>query len=119
MRNKGSLFLCVAALTFLVLGCACSDEVSSEVISPDEKRIARVFVRNCGATTDYVTHVAISWRSSERTNDDIVFTLVGDNEVAVEWSDNRTLRISCKDCEDTNVIKRVTKFGDTTVKFNE
>ncbi len=118
MRNKGSLLLCVATLTVLVLGCACSDDVSVEAITPDEKRIATVFVRNCGATTDYVTHVAVNWRSSERNNDDIVFTLAGDNAVKVIWSDNNTLRIACKDCSESKIFKLVTKTGDIVVQLD-
>ncbi len=37
----------------------CSNEVISEVTSPNQKMKAITFQRDCGATTDFSTHVAI------------------------------------------------------------
>ena len=36
---------------------SCSEANEAQVLSPDRRYIATVFVRNCGATTSYVTHV--------------------------------------------------------------
>ena len=35
----------------------CGEETRSEEVSPDGRYVAVEMVRNCGATTDYVTHV--------------------------------------------------------------
>jgi hypothetical protein len=37
----------------------CGDEMTGRAVSPDGKWLAAVLVRNCGATTDFVTHVII------------------------------------------------------------
>jgi hypothetical protein len=36
---------------------SCDEANEVQVLSPDRRYIATVFVRNCGATTDYLTHV--------------------------------------------------------------
>jgi hypothetical protein len=41
----------------------CDEETRSEQVSPDGRYVAVEMVRNCGATTDYVTHVNL--RSEE------------------------------------------------------
>jgi len=52
----------LALLVPALQGCSsffCGDEVTGRAISPDGKWLAAVLVRNCGATTDFVTHVTI------------------------------------------------------------
>ena len=36
---------------------SCDESNEAQVLSPDRRYIATVFVRNCGVTTDYLTHV--------------------------------------------------------------
>jgi hypothetical protein len=43
-------------------GCSlygCGDEVTRQAASPDGRVMAAAFVRNCGATTGFTTHVAV------------------------------------------------------------
>lgn len=119
MKNKSSALLCLAIVMVLVLGCTCSDDILSEAISPNEKRVAATFVRNCGATTGYVTHVAVRWRSSEQTDQDLVFTVHARQEVKLEWLNDHILRLSCPNCTDDLVGRRVTKLGGVTILYDE
>ena len=51
----------IALATLTLQGClfGCGDEVTQRAVSPDGRWLAAAFVRNCGATTDFVTHVVI------------------------------------------------------------
>jgi len=54
------LFLSVGIVLFVrSLQDLCSNEVITEVISPSKKMKAVTFQRDCGATTDFSTHVII------------------------------------------------------------
>lgn len=35
----------------------CDEQIEQEVISPSNKYVAALIIRNCGATTNYVTHI--------------------------------------------------------------
>ena len=47
-----------AAATFNLLG-DCEDTVATRLVSPTRSRVAVLFARNCGATTSFITHLAI------------------------------------------------------------
>lgn len=74
----------------------CTDAMKAEARSPDGRYVATVFERDCGATTDFSTHVGI------RKNDKLmmfseqvsVLTIKGRETVDVEWSTDETLLIS-------------------------
>ena len=58
-RRTAELLLC-AAMAFGLSGCwPCGNKVVYEVHPPNRKHEAIVFVRNCGATTDFSTHVSV------------------------------------------------------------
>jgi len=52
-------FLAIAlpVLAMLHFDPLCGEELANEQMSPDRRYVAASFVRNCGATTDFVTHV--------------------------------------------------------------
>jgi hypothetical protein len=87
-----------------VLSGPCEDDVLSETPSADGKRVARVYVRNCGATTGYVTRVSIQRpRSLLLDEDEVVFSGVhregppadrGAIPLKVHWSGPRALAIA-------------------------
>lgn len=54
------LFLTIGIVLFIrSLPDPCSNEVITEIISPNGKMKAVIFQRDCGATTDFSTHVII------------------------------------------------------------
>jgi hypothetical protein len=62
MRQFGGIMLVLALLYSIVTMLPwstgfCVEQSSSESYSPEGQYLARVYVRDCGATTGYVTHV--------------------------------------------------------------
>ena len=97
----------------------CSDEMLSEVFSPDERWVASIFVRNCGATTDFATRVEVRWRSNQSSEDDRVFVVNGKPEVHVHWLDESTLAVKCEECVDEDIRRRMTKLGSIKIEFEK
>ena len=62
----GTFAVLAVALSSLLYSCSyflCDNEIVTQLPSPDEKYKAVVFVRDCGATTTWSTHVSLirSW----------------------------------------------------------
>jgi hypothetical protein len=55
------VLLCIGTFTFLVgrIPDPCGEEWIADMVSPNQALKAIVFMRDCGATTDYSTQVAI------------------------------------------------------------
>jgi hypothetical protein len=96
----------------------CKNETPMETISADDKRVATVFVRDCGATTNWNTEVAVQWKSGDPRPDDVVFIADGKPDVQIEWLDDRTLSVVCNKCTEDQIYKRVAKLGKVNVLFN-
>ena len=83
----------------LMLGCdMCGDENLIEVASPDNRLIASAFVRNCGATTDYVAHVQIRRNRRWFQEVETVFVAEGVTDPSVRWVTADNIEISCNGC---------------------
>lgn len=93
----------------LVLGCVgcgtdpCGTELLSEVLSPDGKVKAVAFLRNCGATTDYVTAISLAAPTDDLTADSRFFTprrlgtlfrASGAQDLHLEWRSPTALVVS-------------------------
>ena len=83
----------------------CSEEVTFEAYSPDESYLARVYVRNCGATTGYLTHVNLRSRwiyFNTRWFGTIVqgqvFANACGSKTTLLWRDNSNLEIDYVSC---------------------
>ena len=61
-------------------GCLgpCDDEIVARIASPDGRKDALVFVRNCGATTDLSTQVSIVAANGSPTEGVVVFVAESD-----------------------------------------
>lgn len=87
---RGLLLCGVFSLLVTTGGCSrlCETETLQRLTSPDGQLDAVVFTRNCGATTDYETAVALRGPGdgppSTRRND--VFRVRGYAPPEVEWS---------------------------------
>jgi hypothetical protein len=92
-------------LTLSLAGCVCSNRVIEEVASPDDKRKAVIFMRDCGATSGANTQVSIlSNRFAMLVGGGNVFIAdhnhgrastgrYGGPAVSVSWIDNQHLEI--------------------------
>lgn len=106
----------------------CADETENEVSSPDGARRARVSVRNCGATTDYATVVALvsrRWMLPDSSETVFVEAAIGDGlrgpgggpEVRVQWRGPRDLIISHHSA--VGVFRADSKASDVTVTYEK
>jgi hypothetical protein len=114
-------------------GCSCAslmcaDITVEEVPSLDGKRIGRVFHRDCGATTSWVTHVALisrNWLLPDSSETVFVGTAMdhgtrgsdGGSEVRVRWQGPRDLLISHHSA--IGVYRADSKAFDVTVKYEK
>ena len=97
----------VLALLAISAGCSddlCSNAVVAQVKSPDGLRTAFLFERDCGATTDFTTQVAVLRAESLPDSAGNVFVADSDHGAApgaawggppaeIRWVDNSTLEV--------------------------
>jgi len=97
---------------------ACDDKIEAVSKSPNEKYLATLFVRNCGATTDYSSIVKINPASTSSTNDqDLVFIVRGDFDVRMIWQDDSSIRLSCEECKTDDIFKQDKSWRDVTISY--
>ncbi|MDQ4122176.1 MAG: hypothetical protein M3209_12115 [Acidobacteriota bacterium] len=84
----------------------CGEENIGEAYSTDGKYLARVYVRDCGATTGWLTHVNLrsSWgwfnpRWYGTITDGQVFANSCWSKVNLIWMDNSNLEIQYQKCD--------------------
>jgi len=87
----------------------CEEEVQSQSVSPDGKSVAKVFIRNCGATTGWLTHVNLrshwlyfntNWQGTITQGQ--VFSGSCWDTVKFAWKDNSNLEIQHEVCQRCN-----------------
>lgn len=89
--------------TFTLLSCdeegsflfSCANKLLQEINSPDSKYSAYVYERDCGATTELVTHVGLKLYGNETyfSEQARVLTFEGTNRLNISWRSNRELII--------------------------
>jgi hypothetical protein len=103
--------------TFDLVG-DCGEEVIRSVPSPDGRFVATVYRRNCGATSDFATHVNLRRNSGAVKRDGgvvhegEVLTLGGTRKVKVTWLDSRRLSLLH---EPAASFHPVTHWNDVTI----
>ncbi len=83
------------ALTLLAASCLCDDRREGSSVSPDGKYMATWTIRNCGATTPYITRIELSRRGLipvGRTK--LVLVLKGSPDVTFTWKTATELEVS-------------------------
>lgn len=94
----------------------CANEILQEIPSPDNKFVAVIFQRNCGATTGYTTEVSVLPMTENLPDEGgNAFWLDSDLEVEVEWTENRQLKVISADLPDSFREKR--QVGDIQVIY--
>jgi hypothetical protein len=75
----------------------CGDEEYRRVLSPDGIRVAIVFERNCGATTDFATGVSIARTGFagllSDPHDGFVWVNGQVRSILPVWTDSKTLKV--------------------------
>lgn len=99
----------------------------SESVSPNAEKKAVVFVRSCGATTGFSTHVSILDRAAGLTNEPGNVLVVDDNHGAIPIDTNHALGVRASWVADdalvihypsaSRVFNRLSRFGSVGVSF--
>ena len=100
----------------LLLEFDCEDRVLSEAPSPDGAWVATTFRRNCGATTSYMTHVALRESGSRFAGEGQVFVAKHERDVFVAWTAPDRLTVSCVTCAPAEVSTRQPAWRTVTVE---
>lgn len=86
MHAQGRLSALALLPALLLAGCSdsCTNEIISRHADPGSDLVAYVFIRDCGATTDYATNVAIGRRSENPADAAVIFTADADHGAALQ-----------------------------------
>ena len=85
----------LAAITATSCGL-CGNEDEVRVTSPDGKHVAHSYLRNCGATTDYVTMVDMETPGG--SNGINAYSAAGAHDLRLRWASPQELHIECHGC---------------------
>ena len=99
------LVICVALVlaSFSTTACssACGNRIVERIASPDKTKTLYIFERDCGATTDFVTHVAVLDYSSSFDNSTVSNVFAADSNrgkvdltVRARWISPSTVKIT-------------------------
>jgi hypothetical protein len=120
-----SPFICERLLAaVLICGCVggcnvgtrCGETVLQTVASPDGT-VAKIYVVNCGATTDYFTYVNIRRADLKFRDDGMLFGYRGKINLHLAWVEPHQLQIICAACDNQKVYREVTKEGAYTIRY--
>lgn len=122
MRKNASLVL----FAVLVLaGCgACSEDQLTEISSPDNRYVATVFRRGCGATTGFLYHVNIrtangSFKADYRgTIENGQIFLTREGRINISWKDDKVLQVSCSGCPKDPKPMMESSWKDVSVSYD-
>jgi hypothetical protein len=74
----------------------CGNEDDARVASPDGQHVAHSYLRNCGATADYVTMVDLEAPGSSQGA--TAYSADGAHELKLRWDSPHELHIECRGC---------------------
>jgi hypothetical protein len=105
----GAIAVLVAAVSLVLhFDPLCSEEIVSEQVSPDGRYVAVQMIRDCGATTPYVTHINLHLAGSSFrpgffngtiTEGEVLTVASYSGEVPHCWPAARQLNIEYPDSE--------------------
>lgn len=95
----------------------CADAVKARARSPDGQYVATVFERDCGATTDFSTHVELRNTDELLTSSKHVsiLTIAGRVTVDVKWRTDRTLLVLFPKA---NIFAKLDSWQDVDIIYN-
>jgi hypothetical protein len=106
----------VIRLTSAAFDDVCGNDSVVETISPNGQLKAVTFRRNCGATTDYSTHVSILPASRKLPNESgNVFVRNHEPALVVRWIDDQHLSISGGGASTS--FKRLSEFKGVYITY--
>ena len=111
---------------FLVSWSTCRNTVIERIPSPDGRRAAVIYARNCGTTTDFSTQLSVLPRHRGPWGNGNVFVADTDHgkapsgkeggpTVKARWLDNRTLEVRYH--PRARLIKNATRHDDIDIRY--
>lgn len=76
----------------LLFGGMCGNEIIGQSNSKDEKKVAYIFKRDCGATTGYSYHLSIL-NGNKQLKNKSGNTFISDEEFTIKWQGNQSLKV--------------------------
>lgn len=76
----------------LIIGDSCGNEIIQSLPSPDDERIAYVFKRDCGATTDYSYQLTVL-KADKQFQNESGNAFISDRSFSVSWTGDRKLEV--------------------------
>ncbi len=110
----------IALLAIAMTGCGdqCRNEAVATVPSPSGAARAIVFHRNCGATTEFNTQLAVLPRSAQQPNiPGNALILGGDVPLKVRWDSETALTVS--GLGNARVFKQSATAADVAITYEK
>lgn len=115
--------------SILYSGCTCPKTVVQRVVSPDRSWSAIAYVRDCGATTWYITHLSIQKVDDDSLSEEGNTLVIDDANAKVpglldskgaipltlEWRGDRQLMVRYP--SRANILEKHSEVGPVTVRF--
>ena len=87
-----ALIMGVIKILFTVFGAACGNQVQKEVPSPNGDKVAYVFLRDCGTTTNFSPQLSILNKDDDFENEG-GNAFKSDKSFTIEWIDEKNLKV--------------------------
>lgn len=95
----------------------CKDKVVKEIRLPQTDYKLVAFIRDCGATTDFSTHVSVIGNGQELPKESgNIFSGNHSRSIDIELEDINTLIVR-HDCKEQDVYKKENKFKLLAIKY--
>ena len=110
-------FACLLTLV-LISGCIdlCGNDPLHGEESPDKSRLAVAFVRSCGATTGFSSHVSIVSKDKPIPNEPgNILVVEGKQPLSVKWRSNTELEIELP--KESKIHRQVESLGEISIKY--
>ncbi len=110
-----------AILTLSILqGCSlCGDEVVQRAVSPDGGLVATHYVRDCGATTDYVSILNLQPAKEKfKAEQGVLFSVKGEQRIGVQWVSPKRLQVTCRTCVHDNVYRQIVRTDGIDIEYD-
>ena len=120
VSNKCYLVIAVLTSVFAAACGTCGDDVVAEKRSPDGKYAVTTYLRNCGATAPYVTHLNLrvasvplraAWDGAVRKGE--ILSVKGKESVNVVWLTSDRLEL---EVEPSEVIRCASSLHEIQIK---
>lgn len=97
----------------------CADAEILRRESPDRQYVAYVLRRDCGATTDFVTHILLERQAGWFRRGATVLSVAGSPEVSLTWASPTELAVALRKCARDPVYQRTATWRNVRLTYRE